>query len=181
MKPKSSLVLLLTCSALVFGYVVFRIGTFVPRFFAVSYKLKPNELANFMSTPTRLASEYAWSFGLALLLILAVTVAALRRRPAHSLEIAVVSLCAQGAVAWIAMFCYFYEAFCGPMCLHAEPQFSLVEFLCFEGGVFPISLAGLAAPIMFLFTAGFSRDAQSESVSRTSGDKEFGAPQAGAQ
>lgn len=165
MKLKPPLVLLLACTALVFSFIVFRIGNFVPRFFAVSYKLRPDEVANFMHIPTRLASEYAWLFGLALLLILVVTILTLRRCPANSIEIAVVSLCAQGAMVWIAMFCFFCEAFCGPISLHTPAQFSLVKFVQFEGGVFPISLAGLAAPIIFLLVTRFPTNAESESVS----------------
>lgn len=166
MKAKSPLVLLLTCSAIVFAYVVGRIGSFLPKFFEVAYRLKPSEVASFMHIPTRFASENPWAFGLAMIFILAATVVALRRQSARDLKIAVVSLCAQGTIVWIAMFCFCYEGFCGPMGLHAEPEFSFVEFMRFEGSVFPISFAGLVTPIIFLIVAWRPANAPSEQMSR---------------
>jgi hypothetical protein len=103
-----------------------------------------------MLAPTRVASEHTWVFVLGILLVVVASVIGLKRSPGNALQITVVGLCMQGALVWVAMFCFCYSGFCGPMTLHHGPAFDPAEFVSFEAGVFPITLAALLAPIIAL-------------------------------
>jgi hypothetical protein len=143
-------ILLLAAAAVVSGYVVLLIGDVIPRFFQVAYKETTAGALDIMPVPTRFASEYAWLFALVVLLVVIVAALCLRHSPTNAILISTVGLCAQGAVVWAAMFCFCYKAFCGPMSLHHGPAFDPAEFVSFEAGVFPITLAALLAPIIAL-------------------------------
>ena len=151
MKPILPIVLLLSCSALICERIVSCVGRLLPKYFQVAYRLNLGEVADFMPAPTRFACENAWAFRVALIFMLVASFVALYRKPAHCQKIPINGLCVQGTRVWIAMFCYCYEGFCGPVSLHTGPQFSLVEFMQFEGAIFPIALAGLAVPVAFSF------------------------------
>lgn len=148
MKNRIPILCLLVSSGVACFYVILRVGSFLPRFFEVAYKLKSTEVVSFMHTPTRLASGHSWGFAFLLAVILAFTCITLNRHPLRALQIAVVGLCAQGIVFWAAMFCFCYEGFCGPVSVHSGAQFSFVEFVKFEGGVFPVTLLGILIPVV---------------------------------
>ena len=153
MKTKSIFGLTLTCWAIISAYTVCRIGDLLPEYFQIAYKLKPNEVVAFMHAPTRFATTHTWLFGSAFALITLTTVFTLRRPQANIARIGIVNLCSQGLVAWIALFCYCYEGFCGTMEIRSGSNFILTEFLQFEGGIFLITFLGFAAPLVLLFFA----------------------------
>jgi hypothetical protein len=146
--------LLLAAAAVVASYVVVVVGDLVPRFLQVSFKLKPEEIAGFMSYPTRFAVGSSWVFVVGVLLAFLVALLLFRLRPLHVLRVTVVALCVQGVVVWIAFFCYCYQGFCGPMCLHHGPEFDPIEFARFEAGVFPASLVAILIPLIGSFVSG---------------------------
>jgi|GEM_PF-7026801 len=140
--------LLLVSTAIVSAYLIFLIGDFVPRFFEVAYRETPKEAMNLMPTPTFLASRHSWVFALTILSLSFATLARLKLQPNRAVPICTIGLCSQGAIFWLAMFCFCYEGFCGPMTLHHASEFNPVEFVRFELGVFPISLIALLAPVI---------------------------------
>ena len=141
------LTLLLASSAVVLSYVILLVGNHVQRFFQIGYQATSAEASNLMPAPTRFASQYAWGFALAVLLFFIIAAVCSRRYPASNIQIVTAGLCGQGAVVWVAMFCFCYSGFCGPMTLHRGPAFDLGEFLGFEEAVFPITLAALLIPV----------------------------------
>ncbi len=143
-------VLLVLSSAVIAAYIVLLIGDTIPRYFQFAYKETTEGALAIMPAPTLFASRYAWVFAVAILLFTVLTAVSLIRYPASAMLISTVGLCAQGAIVWIAMFCFCYKGFCGPMSLHYGPAFEPAEFASFEAGVFPITLAALLAPIIAL-------------------------------
>ena len=165
MNKDKAFISLLTCSAFVLTYVISLVRGFLPKYYEIVYNLKPSEVAEVMHDPTRLALEYSWAYGLAMILIMVVSVVVLVRHPARCIEAVVIGLCAIAMVFWLAMFCFCYEGFCGPMSLHEPPEFSLLEFLRFSDGIFPISLTGLTIPVIVLLVTGYTRGTESKTLS----------------
>jgi len=105
-----------------------------------------------MLAPTRFAVHYFWLFP-ALLAISCVTfVRATSRRNGEVAEILTCGLCVQGLVAWSAAFCFCFDAFTGPMCLHHGPEFEFGTFLTACLGVFSVTFATLLAPIVLVLS-----------------------------
>jgi hypothetical protein len=143
--------LLLAAVAVVASYVVLVVGDLVPRFFQVTFKLKQEEVAGFMSHPTRFATASSWVFVVAVLLALSVALLLFRLHPGHMVRVTVATLCVQGVIVWITFFCYCYDAFCGPMSLHHGPEFDPAQFFRFEVGVFPATLLFILIPLAGCF------------------------------
>ncbi|MBI3850802.1 MAG: hypothetical protein HY298_11090 [Verrucomicrobia bacterium] len=147
--------ILVTASAVAMSYIILIVGSMLPRFFAVSYKLSsPAEVQDFMQGPTRFAVAYSWAFALAIGLIGVVTATLCYRCPTRTSQLTVLGLCAQAALLWVVMFCYCYDGFCGPMSLHHGPNFELPQFVLFEFGVFPVTFVMLTVTILTALTKG---------------------------
>jgi hypothetical protein len=98
-----------------------------------------------MPAVTRFAADNHWAFTVVNAVLCLVAIGFLRRRPEKAPRIVLAAACGLGLGTWVAMFGYCYVGFTGPMCLHHEPEFDLLNFLAFGGGVFPVTLAVLAA------------------------------------
>jgi hypothetical protein len=150
--------LLLLSSAVVLSHLIILFGSFTRPFFNVVYHVKLDQLDQVMPLPTRLASNYSWVFGVLLGLTVAMVALASMHHIEKKVQLLALALCAQGFVFWIAMFCFCYDGFLGPMSLHHGPDFDFSEFLQFGYGVFPVALIALLVPASAVFFCKGSDD-----------------------
>jgi hypothetical protein len=140
---------LLVASAVTLSFVCVSVAWLVPAAFRSLYGLKSlDEVRDFMPAITRLASDHSWFIAVLLSGACLVSIAALRRLPDRTVQCITVGLCAQGLVTWMAMFCFCFEGFTGPMCLHHGPEFELPQFVSFGAGVFPVTLLLVVSPMI---------------------------------
>jgi hypothetical protein len=140
----------LVASEVVSSYVIILAGTFVPRFFEVAYKLKVSERALFTPPLTLWASAHVWVFVVGILSIAIGSIILLFRRPNDAMRILAMTLCAHGAVVWLAMFCYCENGFFGAASMRHVQEFDIGEFVAFGRGVFPVTFAALLFPVVAL-------------------------------
>ena len=140
---------LLIASAVTFSFVCVLIAWLVPPAFRSLYGLKSlDEVRDFMPAITRVASDHSWFIAVLLAGVCLASLVALRRLPDRTVQCITVGLCAQGLVTWVAMFCFCFEGFTGPMSLHHGPEFEFPQFASFGAGVFPVTLLLVVAPII---------------------------------
>lgn len=141
--------ILLVASAATQAFVCMWIALLIPSFFRAIYNLKsPDDLLIIMPTITRLISDQSWIIAVAFAIVAFVALIALRWRSEKVVNILAVGLCAQGIVTWLTMFSFCYDGFLGDMSLHRKPEFSGNQFLRFAGGVFPVTLLLILAPMI---------------------------------
>ena len=147
--PNRIAIFLLTSVAATLAFVFMWIAWLVPRLFFSVYHVKTwDDLRDFMSPITKLATDYSWFIALLFGAVWLASILALRRFPDRTIQCVTVGLCAQGLVAWSAMFCFLYDELLGPMSMHHDPAFDFDTFIAFGGGVFPITLLFIVAPII---------------------------------
>ena len=140
---------LLTSYAATLAYIYVRLAWLVPRLLLSAYGMKSlDEVQKWMSPVTRLAINHSWFIASVFGAVWFVSVLALRRFPDKLTKCVTVGLCAQGLVAWSAMLCLLFDELLGPMSLHHNPAFDFGTFVAFGGGVFPISLILIIAPMI---------------------------------
>ncbi len=141
--------ILLLASAAAQSFVCVLIAWIVPPAFHSIYRLKSlHEAWDLMPPITRFASENSWLIVIALGAVCLGSLLALRRFPERTIHCMTVGLCAEGFVTWLAMFCFCFDGFTGPMSLHHGPEFELPQFISFGAGVFPVTLLLVVAPII---------------------------------
>jgi len=143
--------LLLLPAAYVFAHITTLVANLTPRFFEITYKLKPSEDAEFIPEPTQIAVYYSWIFAISYGMIALTGVFLASRRPALTVQLLTTGLSLQAFIFWVAMFCFCYEGFLGPMTLHSGPDFDFSYFFQFGFGIFPICLIAIVVPIFFAF------------------------------
>lgn len=147
--PTRIAAILLVASAATQAFVCLWIALLVPSFFRVAYGQKSmDETLAFMPTVTRMVSEYSWLIAVGFALVCLTALAALRRGPEKIVQTVAVGLCAQGFVTWLAMFCFCFDGFLGPVRLNRGPEFDLSQFLSFAAGVFPVTFLLLLSPMI---------------------------------
>lgn len=130
------------------SFVVVLAGALVTPCFRALYGLNSlDEAWDLMPAITRLASDHSWVIALLFGLLCLGSLRVLRHPPNRALQSLTLGLCPQGLVAWSAAFCYCYDGFTGPMCLHHGPQFEWLRFACFGAGVFPVTLMLIITPL----------------------------------
>lgn len=138
---------LLVGAAIVKSYVVLVIGSMVPAFFAQTYQVRTlAEMDIYIPSVTQFASRFAWVFALSLVLLTTAVLTLLRRCPARYPRLLAMGLSSQGLVLWLAMFCFCFEVFRGPMSMHHGPRFEFSQFFQFAFGVFPVTLCAILWP-----------------------------------
>lgn len=141
--------ILLLASAAAQSFVCVLIAWIVPPAFRSIYRLKSlDEAWDFMPPITRFASEHSWLIVIALAGVCLGSLLALRNFPERTIQCMAVGLCAESFVTWFAMFCFCFDGFTGPMCLHHSPEFELPQFVAFGAGVFPVTLLLIVAPMI---------------------------------
>jgi hypothetical protein len=140
--------LFLAAMTAVASYVLLVINGLVPRFFQVTFRLKPDEVASFMLGPTRFAVGSSWVFAVVPVAALSAALFLVHLCPRHATRVVVAALCVEALTVWIAFFCYCYDGFCGPISLHRGPDFDAAEFCRFEAGVFPVTLILILIPLI---------------------------------
>ena len=139
-------------TAVASSYVTWLVGEITPPLFRSLFcTASLAEALALMPPITRFAADHCWAFTVVNALLCSVAVPCLRRIPDKAPQLAMGTCCGIGLVSWAAMFCYRYEGFTGPMCLHHGPEFDLLNFLSFGRGVFPVTLAVLAASGVTIF------------------------------
>ena len=145
--PSRIINIFLIASAAAQAFVCLLIGWIVPPAFRSLYGLKTlDEARVLMPTITRFVSEHSWVIALAFVAVCLSSLVAVRRFPGSTVQCMVVGLCAQALVTWLAMFCFCFYGFTGPMSLHHGAEFELSEFVSFGAGVFPVTLLLVLAP-----------------------------------
>jgi hypothetical protein len=142
--------LLLISLAIVLSFIIVVIAEILPRLFEIIYQIKTTkDLMDFIPNITRVAFQNSWSFAATLAVISIAGIFQLHRWPNQILKFTILNLCLQTFVFWIAMFCYCYDGFLGPMSLHHDPEFDLANFIGFCWGIFPVSLVAILIPVPF--------------------------------
>ena|SRR5579862_5276257 len=140
--------LLLLPSTVVFCYIVALMGQGVPIFYLHTYSPKSlDEARAFMPGITRLAADYAWIFDSSLALIALMVFVSLYWRPGLILRTTIIALCGQAIIVWIAMFCFFYEAFTR-FSIRSGTTFEFQQFLTVYFGIFPLTLGAILVPLV---------------------------------
>lgn len=141
--------ILLLASAAAQSFVCGLIARIVTPAFHSIYRLKSmDEAWDLMPPITRFASKQSWLIVIALGAVCLGSLLALRRFPERTIHCMTVGLCAEGFVTWLAMFCFCFDGFTGPMSLHHSPEFELLQFVSFGAGIFPVTLLLLVAPMI---------------------------------
>jgi hypothetical protein len=101
-----------------------------------------------MPAITRFASDCALVF--VVLICMAGFLAAMlsRNRPDLGRSYLVAGVSGQVLIAWVAAFCFCFESFTGPLCLHHAPSFELPQFLTTAYGFFPVTLVAVLLPLI---------------------------------
>lgn len=141
--------ILLVASAATQAFVCIWIALLVPQFFRVAFGHKSmDEALASMPAVTRLVSEHSWLIAIGFALVCLTALAALRRCPEKTMPTLAIGLCAQGFVTWLAMFCFCFEGFIGPVRLSRGPEFDSSRFMGFAAGVFPVTFLLILSPMI---------------------------------
>ena len=152
--------LILAASAVVSSYIVILIGHVLPKLFATIYGISsPTDLIILMPPITQFATRHTWVLVLATALVCVVVVLLFQRPGARVSRLVAVGLSAQALVVWFAMFCYCYDGFSAPICLHHSSEFKFAQFIRFAFGVFPVTLCAIVAPGLFALFSPNERSA----------------------
>lgn len=138
---------LLAASAIVASYVILLVGYMLPGLFAGAYQLQTAVEVDMLMPPlTQFASRFAWVFVLIVVLVSVVALTLLQRASVRRTELLAIALSSQALVVWLAMFCYCFDGFRGPISLHHEPRFEFAQFIRLAFGVFPVTLCAILWP-----------------------------------
>lgn len=125
------------------------IALLVPPFFRVAYGQKSmDEALTSMPAITRMVSEHSWLIAVGFALVCLTALAALRRGSDKIVQTLAIGLCAQGFVTWLAMSCFCFDGFIGPLRLNRGPEFDSSRFMGFSAGVFPVTFLLILSPII---------------------------------
>jgi hypothetical protein len=138
---------LLVCTAVGLSFLILFIADLVAPFFKVTYRLKLAEVYSLMPPVTRVASENAWVFAVLIIFVCASSLRGVRRAGRTS-DWITLGICGQALVFWIAMFCFCYDGFTGPVSLTRGPQFNIANLLGFGWGVFPVMFVLMLIPMV---------------------------------
>lgn len=137
-------ILMLVTSAISLCYIIRLVGVVFPQLYQRTFQLHTETEARiFWHTPTRFAVDHPWFFAIAICLSTFATIALLQRRKNQAIQYTALGLSAQGTIFWAGMFCYSFDGFLGPMSLHQDSEFELLQFVKFGFGVFPVTLVAL--------------------------------------
>jgi hypothetical protein len=147
--PNRIAIVLLTSVSATLAFVFMWIAWLVPHLLYSLYRMKSlDELRDFMFPIAKLATDHSWFIALLFGAVWFASLLVLRRFPDRTIQCVTMGLCAQGLVAWSALFCFLFDEFLGPISLHHDPAFDFDTFIAFGGGVFPITFLFIVAPIM---------------------------------
>jgi hypothetical protein len=147
---------LLLCSTLGLSHVVLLVGWSTPFAYSSVYRLKSlQEARALMPDITEVAVDHSWVFAVAMGLIGFVTAIFIRRIPERKVPFAIIGLCGQWLLAWVAILAFLFKAVAGNMSLHHGPEFDITEFMRFGAGVFPVTLTAVLVPLFMAVKAAF--------------------------
>ena len=134
-------------SSVILSHIVWTASRFVPIVYRVLFRSESEaNIQLLMPAITRMASDFSFVFIGLISLAGFVSIILTKRRTANMYVL--VGVAGQCLIAWIAIFCFSYDAFTGGMSLHHGPEFELLKFLSTAWGFFPISLVTLLIPFV---------------------------------
>lgn len=148
MSEKNSVEVFLGTFSVVLAYGITRLAEFLPNYFQVCYRLSGADVITYLQMPTRFAIEQYWIFPGLMVIIAAASIKCVKSCRFPLLNVTLASICAQLAVAWLAMFLFCYEGFSDTFSIHRGPTFCFLNFIKFGGGIFPITLIFLIGTLV---------------------------------
>lgn len=140
---------LLLASGVILSFVCLVVAWIIPQVFFWLYRPKSfYEVRELMPAVTRIATDFSWLFAVLIAAVSLAGVVYLWRLSDRVVECITAGLCAQGLITWTAMFCFFFDGFTGPMCMHHGPEFEFPQFVSLGFGVFPVTLLLVVAPLI---------------------------------
>jgi hypothetical protein len=151
--------ILMLCSMIGLMHILVVTGLIFPALYARTLGMESAlEASTLMLGPTKFATDHFWIFPVILAIACVAFIAAVSRWEAKAVELLISGLCAQGLIVWAAAFCFCFDIFTGPMCLHHGPEFELGLFFTACFGIFPVTLATLLVPIAAVFCTEFFKN-----------------------
>ena len=140
---------LLLGAGLVLSQAIFLAGAILPKFFEITYgSPAQGTMLELMPAPVRFAVAHDWLFAAALGLASVAAITRANRSPSRAFQTTLLGLCAQAAVFWCAMFCFFYDGFCSGMSIHHGPRFDPGAFFRSGFGIFSAALVALVVTVV---------------------------------
>lgn len=143
---KSVQILLLITFAVAASHILLLVAYCVPQFYITTFNLPWKDVWDTMPVPTRFVCQKSWLAPVVLLGVVIVSTVLVHKYPTRASAITTLGLCSEAFMFWLTMLAFCYDAVCGPMCLHHDPEFEITEFCQFGFGVFPVVLLAILTP-----------------------------------